>query len=70
MDNLQPYQEIEDRTGQTVFRVYSHKQLSEADLNRVILKKSLWEPGGKTTRYNRPYDLVNIIAADGWEDAE
>ncbi len=70
MTNLQRCQIIEDRADKVQYHVYGHSDLPEPDLNRIIRKKSLWEPSGTVTLYNTTYRVVKIIAADSWEDAE
>jgi hypothetical protein len=69
MNNLHIRKVIEDQCGHVQFHVYGHGAFSEDHLHRLLNKRSLWEPRGSKTIYGKPYQIINIMAGDGWEDA-
>lgn len=72
MNNLQCYDEITDHTIHSVYQIWSHKQLSNSEQVQVIGKKSLHTILRTDIFYRgQPgYQIVEIIAGDGWEGAE
>jgi hypothetical protein len=70
MRNLELYQIIEDGPGKVEYHVYGHRDFSVAELKLIITKKSLWEPSDAMPIRNKKHRVVNIIAADGWQDAK
>jgi hypothetical protein len=71
MNNLNFSRIIVDGTGKVEYRIYSHRQLTNAELDEVILKKTLERQlVGDKVISGFTYQVVKIIAGDGWEDAE
>jgi hypothetical protein len=72
MQDLANYGEFMDHADRVVYRVWSNRKLSDEEITKVIRKKSLHEIVASHAFYpgQPPYQIIKVIAADGWESAD
>ena len=72
MKNLTLVDSILDTLGKREYRLYAHRRLTQSEEVQAILKPSLHTSLGLHAIHGHigAYEIVNVVAADGWEGAE
>jgi hypothetical protein len=72
MQNLSSTHQITDAIAKKHYTVRAHVPISDDDAFRAITKKSLHEfkRSGPLHGYAGTYEFIEVLAGDGWEDAD